>query len=301
MNPMLNIAIRAARRAGNVIAKNYERRDDIQTSKKGINDYVTSVDKAAEAEIIEIIQKSYPDHTIISEERGALEGKDSDIQWVIDPLDGTTNFVKGLPHFSVSIAIRVKNRTEVGVVYDPIRNELFTAVRGEGAKLNEVRLRVDSQNELNGAILATGFPFKQPNLMPTQFAIMNNLIDEAADFRRTGSAALDLCYVASGRVDGYFEMGLKPWDCAAGDLIVREAGGLVCDFNAGHGYLRSGNIVAAPARILKEMLNKIQPCLTEQIKSASTKSAVKFHRTFFLTKFSRVACYFLPFLALDLI
>ena len=266
MNPMLNIAIRAARRAGNVIAKNYERRDDIQTSKKGINDYVTSVDKAAEAEIIEIIQKSYPDHTIISEERGALEGKDSDIQWVIDPLDGTTNFVKGLPHFSISIAIRVKNRTEVGVVYDPIRNELFTAVRGEGAKLNEVRLRVDSQNELNGAILATGFPFKQPNLMPTQFAIMNNLIDEAADFRRTGSAALDLCYVASGRVDGYFEMGLKPWDCAAGDLIVREAGGLVCDFNAGHGYLRSGNIVAAPARILKEMLNKIQPCLTEQVK-----------------------------------
>lgn len=266
MNPMLNIAIRAARRAGNVIAKNYERRDDIQTSKKGINDYVTSVDKAAEAEIIEIIQKSYSDHTIISEERGALEGKDSDIQWVIDPLDGTTNFVKGLPHFSVSIAIRVKNRTEVGVVYDPIRNELFTAVRGEGAKLNEVRLRVDSQNELNGAILATGFPFKQPSLMPTQFAIMNNLIDEAADFRRTGSAALDLCYVASGRVDGYFEMGLKPWDCAAGDLIVREAGGLVCDFNAGHGYLRSGNIVAAPARILKEMLNKIQPCLTEQVK-----------------------------------
>ena len=266
MNPMLNIAIRAARKAGNVIAKNYERRDDIQTSKKGINDYVTSVDKAAEAEIIEIIQKSYPDNTIISEERGALEGKDSDIQWVIDPLDGTTNFVKGLPHFSVSIAIRVKNRTEVGVVYDPIRNELFTAVRGEGAKLNEVRLRVDSQNELNGAILATGFPFKQPSLMPTQFAIMNNLIDEAADFRRTGSAALDLCYVASGRVDGYFEMGLKPWDCAAGDLIVREAGGLVCDFNAGHGYLRSGNIVAAPARILKEMLNKIQPCLTEQVK-----------------------------------
>ena len=266
MNPMLNIAIRAARKAGNVIAKNYERRDDIQTSKKGINDYVTSVDKAAEAEIIEIIQKSYPDHTIISEERGALEGKDSDIQWVIDPLDGTTNFVKGLPHFSVSIAIRVKNRTEVGVVYDPIRNELFTAVRGEGTKLNEVRLRVDSLNELNGAILATGFPFKQPSLMPTQFAIMNNLIDEAADFRRTGSAALDLCYVASGRVDGYFEMGLKPWDCAAGDLIVREAGGLVCDFNAGHGYLRSGNIVAAPARILKEMLNKIQPCLTEQVK-----------------------------------
>ena len=266
MNPMLNIAIRAARRAGNVIAKNYERRDDIQTSKKGINDYVTSVDKAAEAEIIEIIQKSYPDHTIISEERGALEGKDSDIQWVIDPLDGTTNFVKGLPHFSVSIAIRVKNRTEVGVVYDPIRNELFTAVRGEGAKLNEVRLRVDSQNELNGAILATGFPFKQPKYMPMQFNMMQSLIEEAADFRRTGSAALDLCYVASGRLDGYFEYGIKAWDVAAGDLIVREAGGIVTDYNAGHSYLKAGHIVAAAPRVLKEMLNKIQPCLAEDLK-----------------------------------
>ena len=167
----------------------------------------------------------------------------------------------GLPHFSVSIAVRVKNRTEVGVVYDPIRNELFTAVRGEGAKLNEVRLRVDSKREIQGSILATGFPFKQPKLIPTQFAMMNALIEDAADFRRTGSAALDLCYVASNRIDGYFEMGLKAWDCAAGDLIVREAGGLVCDFDAGNGYLRSGNIIAAPSRIIKEMLNKIRPCL----------------------------------------
>ena len=266
MNPMLNIAIRAARRAGNVIAKNYERRDDIQTSKKGINDYVTSVDKAAEAEIIEIIQKSYPDHTIISEERGALEGKDSDIQWVIDPLDGTTNFVKGLPHFSVSIAIRVKNRTEVGVVYDPIRNELFTAVRGEGAKLNEQRLRVENKRDLSGAVLATGFPFKQPKYMPMQFNMMQRLIEDAADFRRTGSAALDLCYVASGRLDGYFEYGIKAWDVAAGDLIVREAGGIVTDYNAGHSYLKAGHIVAAAPRVLKEMLNKIQPCLAEDLK-----------------------------------
>lgn len=258
---MLNIAIRAARRAGNVIAKNYERRDAIETAQKGINDYVTNVDKAAEAEIIDIIRKSYPEHSIITEETGAIEGKENDIQWIIDPLDGTRNFMMGLPHFAVSIAIRVKNRTEVGVVYDPIRNELFTAVRGEGAKLNEVRLRVEAKRELKGAILATGFPFKQPKLMPTQFAIMNSLIEEIADFRRTGSAALDLCYVAANRVDGYFEMGIKPWDCAAGDLIVREAGGLVCDFEAGNGYLRSGNIIAAPARVLKEMLNKILPCL----------------------------------------
>ncbi|HHF3814304.1 TPA: inositol-1-monophosphatase [Haemophilus influenzae] len=261
MNPMLNIAIRAARKAGNAIAKNYERRDAIESTQKGINDYVTNVDKAAEAEIIEIIRKSYPDHTIITEETGAIEGKDSDVQWIIDPLDGTRNFMTGLPHFSVSIAVRVKNRTEVGVVYDPIRNELFTAVRGEGAKLNEVRLRVDSKREIQGSILATGFPFKQPKLMPAQFAMMNALIEDAADFRRTGSAALDLCYVASNRIDGYFEMGLKAWDCAAGDLIVREAGGLVCDFDAGNGYLRSGNIIAAPSRVIKEMLNKIRPCL----------------------------------------
>ena len=258
MNPMLNIAIRAARKAGNIIAKSYERRDDIITMEKGKNDYVTNVDKASEEAIIEVIKKSYPDHTIITEESGALEGRDNDVQWVIDPLDGTTNFVKGLPHFSVSIAIRVKGRTEVGVVYDPIRNELFTAVRGEGAKLNEMRLRVENKRDLSGAVLATGFPFKQPKYMPMQFNMMQSLIEEAADFRRTGSAALDLCYVASGRLDGYFEYGIKAWDVAAG--------GIVTDYNAGHGYLKAGHIVAAAPRVLKDMLNKIQPCLAEDLK-----------------------------------
>ena len=266
MNPMLNIAIRAARKAGNIIAKNYERRDDIITMEKGKNDYVTNVDKASEEAIIEVIKKSYPNHTIITEESGALEGSDNDVQWVIDPLDGTTNFVKGLPHFSVSIAIRVKGRTEVGVVYDPIRNELFTAVRGEGAKLNEMRLRVENKRDLSGAVLATGFPFKQPKYMPMQFNMMQSLIEEAADFRRTGSAALDLCYVASGRLDGYFEYGIKAWDVAAGDLIVREAGGIVTDYNAGHSYLKAGHIVAAAPRLLKYMLNKIQPFLAEDLK-----------------------------------
>ncbi len=266
MNPMLNIAIRAARKAGNVIAKGYERRDDLQTTLKSTNDYVTNIDKASEEAIIEVIRKSYSDHTIITEESGALEGKDSDIQWVIDPLDGTTNFVKGLPHFSVSIAIRVKGRTEVGVVYDPIRNELFTAVRGEGAKINDMRLRVENKRDLAGTVLTTGFPFKQTRLMPMQFAMMNNLIQDCADFRRMGSAALDLCYVAAGRVDGYFEVGVKAWDIAAGDLIVREAGGLVCDFNGGHSYLTSGHLVAAAPRIVKEILNKIQPCLSDEFK-----------------------------------
>jgi len=259
MNPMLNIAIRAARKAGNVIAKSYERRDDLQTVTKGTNDFVTNVDKAAETAIIETIRASYPDHTIITEESGALEGKDKDIQWVIDPLDGTTNFIKGFPHFSVSIAIRVKGRTEVGVVYDPITNELFTGVRGEGAKLNDVRLRVAEKRDLQGTILATGFPFKQTKLMPTQFAMMASLAESAADFRRTGSAALDLCYVAAGRVDAYFEMGVKAWDIAAGELIAREAGALACDFVGGHNYLKEGNIVVAAPRVVKEILSKIQP------------------------------------------
>lgn len=262
MNPMLNIAIRAARKAGNIIVKGYERRNDIQVVAKSTNDFVTNIDKAAEEAIINVIRKSYPEHTIITEESGALEGKDSDIQWVIDPLDGTTNFIKGLPHFSVSIAIRVKGRTEVGVVYDPIRNELFTAVRGEGAKLNELRLRAENnKRDLKGTILATGFPFKKTSLMPTQFAIMTELMNEVADFRRTGSAALDLCYVAASRVDAYFEMGIKAWDIAAGDLIAREAGCLISDFKGGHNYLTSGDIVAAPSRLVKEILNKIQPYL----------------------------------------
>lgn len=266
MNPMLNIAIRAARKAGNIIAKGYERRDELQTVKKSENDFVTNIDKASEAAIIEIIKKSYPEHTIICEESGALVGTDSDVQWVIDPLDGTTNFIKGLPHFAVSIAIRVKGRTEVGVVYDPIRNELFTAVRGKGAKLNDIRLRVEDKRELKGTILATGFPFKKTALMPLQFAMMTSLANDVADFRRTGSAALDLCYTAANRVDGYFEMGIKAWDIAAGNLIVREAGGLVCDFKGGHDYLTCSHVVCANPRIIKDILNKIQPILPENFK-----------------------------------
>lgn len=264
MNPMLNIAIRAARKAGNLIAKSYERHDDVQTDLKGSNDFVTNVDKAAETIIIETIKTSYPEHYIVSEEAGLVEGKDKDIQWVIDPLDGTTNFIKGFPHFSVSIAIRVKGRTEVAVVYDPIKNELFTAERGKGAKLNELRLRINERRDIKGTILATGFPFKQSKLMQTQLDIMNVLIQDAADFRRTGSAALDLCYVATNRVDGYFEMGLKPWDCAAGELIAREAGAVVCDFVGGHNYLKSGHLIAAHPRVVKEILTKIQPCLNTE-------------------------------------
>ena len=171
MHPMLNIAVRAARKAGNLIAKNYETPDAVEASQKGSNDFVTNVDKAAEAVIIDTIRKSYPQHTIITEESGELEGTDQDVQWVIDPLDGTTNFIKRLPHFAVSIAVRIKGRTEVAVVYDPMRNELFTATRGQGAQLNGYRLRGSTARDLDGTILATGFPFKAKQYATTYINI----------------------------------------------------------------------------------------------------------------------------------
>lgn len=266
MHPMLNIALRAARKAGNVIARHYETPDAVETSPKGTNDFVTNVDKAAEAVIIDTIRKSYPQHTIITEESGEHEGSEQDVQWVIDPLDGTTNFIKRLPHFSVSIAVRIKGRTEVAVVYDPMRNELFTAVRGQGAQLNGYRLRGGSARDLNGTVLATGFPFKAKQHAVPFINIVGKLFTQCADFRRMGSAALDLAYVSAGRVDGCFEVALKPWDFAAGELLVREAGGLVCDFTGCHNYLISGNIVAGNPRIVKAMLAAMRDELSEALK-----------------------------------
>lgn len=266
MHPMLNIAVRAARKAGNLIARTYETPDAVEASQKGSNDFVTNVDRDVERLIVEVIRKSYPQHTIIAEESGELPGEDQDIQWVIDPLDGTTNFIKRLPHFSVSIAVRIKGRTEVAVVYDPMRNELFTAVRGQGAQLNGYRLRTGIARDLDGTILATGFPFKLKQHAPAYINMVAKLFTQCADFRRTGSAALDLAYVASGRVDGYFEIGLKPWDFAAGELLVREAGGLVTDFTGGHGYMHSGNIVAGNARVVKALLSSLREELSEALK-----------------------------------
>lgn len=266
MHPMLNIAVRAARKGGNLIAKNYETPDAVEASQKGSNDFVTNVDRDAESLIIEVIRKSYPQHTIITEESGELAGEDQDIQWVIDPLDGTTNFIKRLPHFAVSIAVRIKGRTEVSVVYDPMRNELFSAVRGQGTQLNGYRLRGSIARDLDGTILATGFPFKMKQHAPAYMNIVTKLFTQCADFRRTGSAALDLAYVAAGRVDGYFEIGLKPWDFAAGELLVREAGGLVTDFTGNHSYLHSGNIVAGNPRVVKALLSCMREELSEALK-----------------------------------
>lgn len=255
---MLNIAIRAARKAGNHIAKSLENVDKIEASQKGTNDFVTNVDKEAEAIIIHTIQASYPEHCILGEEGGLVEGKDKGVQWIIDPLDGTTNFVKGFPQFSVSIAVRMNGKTEVACVYDPMLNELFTAQRGAGAQLNNARVRVKQHKDLQGTILATGFPFKQKQHSEAYFKIMSSLFTECADFRRAGSAALDLCYVAAGRVDGYFELGLKPWDMAAGELIAREAGAILTDFAGGTSYMESGNVVASSARGTKSILKHIR-------------------------------------------
>ena len=262
MHPMLNIAVRAARNAGKVIIRSFEQLDKVEVESKGSNDFVTSVDTAAEEAIIETIRKSYPAHTIIGEESGILKGSDDDTQWIIDPLDGTTNFIKGIPHFAVSIAIKVKGKLDQAVIFDPIRGELFTASRGKGAQLNSRRIRVKAHKDLSATILATGFPFKHKQHSQAYMAMFSSLFEKTSDMRRTGSAALDLAYVAAGRVDGFFEIGLKPWDTAAGELLVIEAGGLVTDFVGGHNHAMSGNIVASSTGVQKEILKTIRPHLS---------------------------------------
>jgi myo-inositol-1(or 4)-monophosphatase len=262
---MLNIAVRAARNAGKVIVRSLEQLDKVEIESKGSNDFVTGVDINAEQAIIETIRKSYPDHTIIAEESGVLTGKDDDYQWIVDPLDGTTNFIKGLPHFAVSIALKVKGKLDQAVVFDPIRGELFTASRGKGAQLNGFRIRVKNHKELSGAILATGFPFKHKQHTNAYMEMFKQLFLNSSDMRRSGSPALDLAYVAAGRVDGYFEIGLKPWNTAAGELLVIEAGGLITDFTGGHGHAKSGNIVAGSSHLLKDILKNIRPHLGEAL------------------------------------
>ncbi|WP_445400116.1 inositol-1-monophosphatase [Zobellella sp. An-6] len=265
MHPMLNIAVRAARNAGQVIVKGFANPDNLETRQKGQSDFVTNVDLDAENAVVNTIRKSYPEHTIIGEECGELVGSNNDYQWIIDPLDGTTNFMRGIPHFAVSIALRVKGRTEQAVVYDPIRDELFTASRGAGAQLNGYRIRTGKAKDLTNTVLATGFPFKQKHQADAYLAMFKAMFVQCADIRRAGAASLDLAYVAAGRVDGYWELGLKPWDSAAGSLIAREAGAIVTDFVGGHNHERSGNLVCANPKVLKAMLASIREHLPESL------------------------------------
>ncbi len=254
MQPMLNIAVRAARAAGNIIIRQFDRAQDLPATEKSKNDYVTEVDKQAEAVIIDTLLKAYPKHAILAEEGGA-QGK-SEYVWIIDPLDGTTNFMHGFPHFAVSIALQHKGKLQQAVIYDPLRQELFTTSRGDGAYLNDRRIRVSKRKNLDGALLGTGFPFGESANIDRFLDTCRTLMPVTAGIRRAGAATLDLAYVACGRLDGFWEFGLKPWDIAAGALLIEEAGGVVCSIDTDKEYLTSGNIVSGNPYIL-EFLKEI--------------------------------------------
>lgn len=264
MHPMLNIAIRAARSAGTLIVRSLPHVEHLEVTTKGRNDFVSDVDRLAEQEIINTIRKAYPEHAILAEESG-LSGNDGTV-WVIDPLDGTTNFLHGFPHYCISIAIMVKGKVEHGVIYDPLREELFTASRGAGAQMNDRRLRVTKRKDLKSSLLATGFPFKYPQHFDAYLQTFNAIFPKVSDIRRAGSAALDLAYVAAGRLDGYWEIGLEKWDLAAGVLLIEEAGGVVSDFAGGDDYFQRGNIVVGNLSVQQQLLNSIQPYLTEALR-----------------------------------
>lgn len=258
MHPMLNIAVRAARSAGNVITRYLGRLDTLSITSKQRNDFVSEVDHLAEQEIISVLRKAYPGHGILAEESGS-QGRDEEYVWVIDPLDGTTNFLHGFPQFAVSIALKHRGRLDQGVIYDPVRQELFTASKGAGAQLNNKRIRVTGRKGLDGALLGTGFPFRQQQHLDAYLNMFRALFTDTAGIRRAGSAALDLAYVAAGRLDGFWEIGLSEWDMAAGVLMIREAGGLVTDFGGGEDYLETGNVVAASPKLHHIMLQTIAP------------------------------------------
>ncbi|MGB5260323.1 MAG: inositol-1-monophosphatase [Gammaproteobacteria bacterium] len=263
MHPMLNIAVRAARSAGNIISQSMTKLDSISVQAKDHNDFVSSVDRDAERAIISILRKAYPDHAILAEESGATRG--DDFQWIIDPLDGTTNYLHGFPQFAVSIALRHKGRLEQAVVYDPLSQELFTATRGDGAMLNDRRIRVSKRTSLEGALIGTGFPFKAQHHLDTYLDMFRALFPQSAGIRRAGAAALDLAFVAAGRLDGFWEIGLSTWDMAAGILLIQEAGGLSSDFSGGHNYLESGNLVAGNPKVFAEILKTIRPHVTPEL------------------------------------
>ncbi|MDI9817668.1 MULTISPECIES: inositol monophosphatase family protein [unclassified Legionella] len=256
MQPLLNIAITAARLAGDIIIRHIEQLDRIKITAKDNEEYFSEVDVKAEQAIINTIHKAYPEHGIIAEESGVFKG-DADSVWIIDPLDGTTNYLHGFPFFSVSIAHRVKNRIEHAVVYDPLRHECFSASRGRGAQLNERRIRVSKKTQLAGALLGTGFPFRNVEMAQRYLPTFEALIGKCAGIRRTGSAALDLAYIASGRLDGVWELGLRPWDIAAGSLIIKEAGGMISSLDGGEDYMKKGDVVAGNPKVFKALLQTL--------------------------------------------
>ena len=258
MHPILSIAIKAARRAGSVINRATLDGAILDVRSKRANDFVTQVDKGAEEAAIGVIRTAYPDHAILAEESGEnLGGSKTDYRWIIDPLDGTTNFIHGFPQYCVSIGIEHRGALAHAVVYDPGKNELFTASKGRGAFLNDRRLRVTRCQKLGDALVGTGFPFKELSRVDPYLRQLRTVMSSCAGVRRAGSAALDLAYVAAGRLDAFWEMGLSPWDMAAGALLIQEAGGLVGDLAGDQGYMRSGDIAAATPKVFPQLLQAL--------------------------------------------
>ena len=257
MNPMLGFAVKAARRAGDIINRAAENIEQLKIKHKTLNYLVSEVDHAAEAAIISSLQKVYPNHAFLAEESGRTG--ESDYEWIIDPLDGTTNFLHGFPVYAVSIALSYKKQLQVAVVYDPCRNDLYTAARGAGAYLNEKRIRVSKRDKLIDCLIGTGFPFKANSDIDSYTDMFKTIALKTAGIRRPGAAALDLANVAAGRLDGFWEIGLSPWDMAAGALLIKEAGGLVGDLEGEDQFLDSGRIVAGNPKIFVQLLSALRP------------------------------------------
>jgi len=260
MHPMLTTAVKAARRAGNIINRGARDLDLLTVTAKGPKDFVSEVDHAAEAAIVQTLHAAYPDHAILAEEGTSRDkNADADYVWIIYPLDGTTNFLHGFPQYCVSIALSHKGTVTQGVIYDPVRNDLFTASRGRGAFLNDRRIRVSRRQHLRDCLIGTGFPFRDGSHLETYLKMMRAMTEQAAGIRRPGAAALDLAYVAAGYYDGFFEIGLNPWDVAAGSVLILEAGGLIGDFAGEGDYVYGGEVIAATPRVFAQMVKMLSP------------------------------------------
>jgi myo-inositol-1(or 4)-monophosphatase len=274
LHPMVNVAVKAARAAGSLINRAALDIESVRVSQKKANDFVTEVDQAAEAVIIETLLQAYPGHGILAEESGNEHGaRDSEFVWIIDPLDGTTNFIHGLPTYCVSIALAVRGKVEQAVVYDPTRNDLFTATKGRGAFLNDRRLRVSKRTQLKEALVSTGFPYREGDDFDQYLVMMGEVMRRTAGLRRPGAAALDLAYVAAGYTDAFFEKGLQPWDVAAGSLLVQEAGGLVGNFSGEADFMEQGECMAGNPRIYGQLVGVISKY--SKFASAGDKAAVR--------------------------
>jgi myo-inositol-1(or 4)-monophosphatase len=275
MHPTLTIAVKAARRAGNIINRGSRDLDRLTVTAKGPKDFVSEIDRAAESAIVETLLEAYPDHAILAEE-GTAKGANAEAEnvWIIDPLDGTTNFLHGFPQYCVSIALAHKGQVTQGVIYDPVRNDLFTATRGRGAYLNDRRIRVSKRTQLKECLIGTGFPFRDGSFLDAYLAMMRTMIEHTAGLRRPGAAALDLAYVAAGFYDGFFEVGLNPWDVAAGSLLVLEAGGLIGDLSGEGDFLHGGEVIAATPKIFAQMVTLLGPYRAEVARTRAAARAL---------------------------